>query len=1002
MLVLRDVTERLLAEEALRASEERFRDLVDLLPVGVYESDSEAHISYVNRTAIDMFGFSSAYTPPGGFRTIDLLSPPGREKWPLLRRILSTRGIALNVEQEAMRADGTTFPIIINACSIDPDDFSRGTRGVIIDITERKSAEESLRAKTEELERFFSSALDLLCVADTDGYFRRLNAEWEKTLGYRLEDLINMRFLDLVHPDDIEATLGAMAELRAQHELISFTNRYRRKDGTYRWIEWRSSPGGTMIYAAARDITDRVAMEDILRSAKEAAEEANRVKSEFLANMSHEIRTPLNGIIGLTHLALQTGLTDKQRDYLDKIGASAKMLSGIVNDVLDFSKIEAGRIELEEVDFSLDDILKNLTGALGRAAEEKGLELFVHLSPGMPHELRGDPLRLQQVLFNLLTNAVKFTHAGEVVLRVEMLKRHDAVEKPHADVRFTVRDTGIGIPAEQQSRIFASFTQADSSITRRYGGTGLGLSISKRLVELMGGEIGFTSAPETGSSFFFTVPLEIRGPVETLLPRTTEFGKLRILTVDDNETSLEIIGESLASFGFAVTTARSGAEALNLIEESPPGTFSLALIDWKMPVLDGIETAARIRALSEKMPVPEIIIVSAYDPESIRERLREFGVRRVLAKPVTPSVLLESVMEALGISGRSAESPRGAQGEAAPRYAGKTVLLVEDNPISRQVMRELLEAEGIKTVEAGNGARAIELLDSERFDLVLMDVQMPVMDGLEATRRIRAGSRHKDLPIIAMTAHAMSIDRDRCIEAGMNDHLPKPIDTDALMAALARRLGPGNAAAQSAADRHAPLPGKAAALVGIDMDFALKRMKGDEVFLRRLVSQFCALYENAANEIGQHLGTGLTHDARRLAHSIKGAAGTIGAPALQKAASALEMEIADGGTGTARLVEDFRRELDVVLSNRAVSAESAAPPRTGTPEEVNELLAKLSIETTVGSYGALETFAALKSVWPDRAPESLAALEKALTNFDSDGALALIAKLQNNPDGGRS
>ena len=332
------------------------------------------------------------------------------------------------------------------------------------------------------------------------------------------------------------------------------------------------------------------------------------------------------------------------------------------------------------------------------------------------------------------------------------------------------------------------------------------------------------------------------------------------------------------------------------------------------------------------------------------------------------------------------------------------LLLVDDHDLVRTAIARMLADNNDLHVtgQASSGEEAYQLVGELKPDVVLMDVRMPEMDGLEATRRIRAGSRHKDLPIIAMTAHAMSIDRDRCIEAGMNDHLPKPIDTDALMAALARRLGPGNAAAQSAADRHAPLPGKAAALVGIDMDFALKRMKGDEVFLRRLVSQFCALYENAANEIGQHLGTGLTHDARRLAHSIKGAAGTIGAPALQKAASALEMEIADGGTGTARLVEDFRRELDVVLSNRAVSAESAAPPRTGTPEEVNELLAKLSIETTVGSYGALETFAALKSVWPDRAPKSLAALEKALTNFDSDGALALIAKLQNNPDGGRS
>ena len=1386
MLVMRDVTLRWRAEDALRASEERFRDLVDLLPVGIYETDNVSRITYFNRAAVEMFGFVSVEVNPHDYHTHDMLPPHERERWSELRRMLSTRGIALNYEMEAMRADGSIFPIIINACSIDTDDFSRGTRGVIIDITERKRAEnalaerekrlaaifknagagmdlvdadgrflkvnraladmlgytveelqgmhvadvthpddirasgeklralqagevdsyrmekryirrdgeiiwislsvtpirntageteaiielisditerrrmqdelalrearlsailrnagigialagadgryeivnpafadilgytadellgktnleitypddrdtsramllalargetetysiekrfvrkdgrviwanlsvsairdgngrfesaigliaditerklveetvekeraflrqvidavpgfigvkdragryelankaiagaygttpeemigktdadyspgedeverfltddrevmetlrpkfipeekvtyangeehwlstvkvplvdldgvsrrvllvttditerrraeEYLREKTDELEKFFSGALDLLCVADTDGYFRRLNAEWEKTLGYTREELIGTRFLDLIHPDDIEATTNAVRELSVQNAVLGFTNRYRRKDGEYRWIEWRAYPAGKMIYAVARDITDRVAVEDTLRAAKEAAEEANRVKSEFLANMSHEIRTPLNGIIGMAHLALKTGLTSKQRNYLNTIATSAKMLSGITNDVLDFSKIEAGRIELERVDFSLDEILKNLTGALGQAAEEKGIELFLHISAGMPLELRGDPLRLQQVLFNLLNNAVKFTHAGEVVLRVEASQRHGTAKNPSTDVRFTVHDTGIGIPVEQQARIFQSFTQADSSITRRYGGTGLGLSISKKLVELMGGEIGFTSEPGKGSTFFFTVPLETRRAKESAARQTAEFGKLRLLVVDDNDTERKILSENLAGYGFDVMAARSGAEALELIETAAPGGFALALVDWKMPGMDGLETARRVRELSKKMPVPAVIIVSAYDPDVIRESAREAGVRHVLAKPVTPSTLLETVMETLGTSPGNAEAPDRGDA-AAPRYPGRAALLVEDNPISRRVMRELLENEGMRVDEAHDGARAIEMLDERSYDLVLMDVQMPVMDGLEATTRIRSDGRYRELPIIAMTAYAMSGDRERCIASGMNDHLPKPIDPDALYSALERWLGPGRAAGPSAAASAQEPPSPAPIFNGIDMDFAMERMRGDHGFLRQLLSQFCVLYADAPNDIRAKFDAGEVQEARRLAHSIKGAAGTLGALQLQKAAAALEKEIAQGGSAPEARLGEFAAALDTVLSNRSIlSAGRPADdaPADGAALDPRALLERLFGEVKAGSYSALDTLAELKASWPRRTLKQLGGLERALSAFESEKALELIAALEKQLDGGRS
>ena len=994
-----DVTDRMTAEKTLKKERSFLRQVIDAVPGFIIVKDRQGRFELANKAIADAYG-TTAESMIG--KTDADFSPTGEEVERFLaddREVMETLRPKLIAEEKVTYASGEEHWLAtVKVPLVDFDGVSRRVLAIATDITERRRAEESLREETEELEKFFSSALDLLCVADTDGYFRRLNVQWESALGYTREELVGSRFLDLIHPDDMDATLEAVKRLSEQEEVVNFVNRYRRKDGVYRWIEWRSYPSGRLIYAAARDITDHVAVEEALRAAKEAAEEANSVKSEFLANMSHEIRTPLNGIIGLAHLTLNTDLTGKQRDYLDKIAASARMLSGIINDVLDFSKIDAGRIELERVDFSLDDILKNLVGTLARAAEEKGLELFLHIKADMPLDLRGDPLRLQQVLFNLLTNAIKFTHSGEVVLRVESRKRPDAGETSTADVCFTVRDTGIGIPLDKQSRIFTSFAQADSSITRRYGGTGLGLSISKKLVELMGGEIGFTSEPGKGSTFYFSVPLEQRRPERPAAIGTAELGKLRVLVVDDNETAREILRESLSGFGFDVATARSGIEALDLIENAPHGGFNLALIDWRMPEMDGLETARRIRDLSKMTAAPDVIIVSAYDPDVIRDSAREAGVRRILAKPVTPSNLLESVMEALGIKGRSAKAP--PHGGRSTRYAGRAVLLVEDNPISRQVMRELLENDGLSIYEAPDGKRAIEMLGERAYDIVFMDVQMPVMDGLEATRLIRADGRFEGLPIIALTAYAMSGDRERCMAVGMNDHLPKPVDPDALYSALERWLGP----AAAAEPESAPASG-AASLNGIDMDFAMKRMRGDEDFLRELLAQFCELYAGAPAEIRTKIETGNAPEARRLAHSIKGAAGTLGALELQKSAGDLETEIAEGGSALDARLEEFGSALAIVLSNRSVLSTGRptdGAPSDGTEPEPRALLERLTEEVKDGSYSALETFSELKAAWPSRSIARLAELERAIASFENEKALALIARLWKIPPGGGS
>ncbi|MBP7585633.1 MAG: response regulator, partial [Spirochaetes bacterium] len=637
------------------------------------------------------------------------------------------------------------------------------------------------------------------------------------------------------------------------------------------------------------------------------------------------IRTPMNAIIGMSHLALKTDLNPRQRDYLGKIDRAAHNLLQIINDILDFSKIEAGKLDMEAIPFNLDDVMGNLSTLVGVKAQEKNLELIFDTHAGIPNRLIGDPLRLNQVLVNLCGNAVKFTEKGEIVVRSRLLERDGGTVR----VEFSVSDTGIGLTEEQMNKLFQSFSQADSSTTRRYGGTGLGLSISRRLVEMMGGTIAVESRYGKGSVFKFDAVFRVQeGQEAAPSERITDLVGMRVLVVDDNQSARQILVEMMERLHFSVAANASGEEAVAELERASGAgeEYDLVLMDWKMPGLDGLEASGRIKADPRIGKKPVIIMVTAYGSEELLEKAEEAGLEGFILKPVSPSTVIDTIMAIFhGEKANGAVAARrpGREdpAETVRHIRGARILLVEDNDLNQQVALELLEGAGMSVTLAGDGREAVEKMNPG-FHAVLMDVQMPNMDGYEATRIIRSNREYEGIPVIAMTANAMEQDLEEARGAGMVSHVVKPVDPLKLYRTLAEYIKPDPAkpfdAPRDGCDDvilKAPVrdgTGLPASLPGIDIEDGISHLAGNAAAYARLLRQFPASQGSCVDSIRSCLKKKAKDDAVRFAHSLKSVAGNLGAKKLFAAARDVELALKEG-RGAAGLINALEKELATVV-----------------------------------------------------------------------------------------
>jgi PAS domain S-box-containing protein len=968
----------------------RLQYILDTAPVGVAIS-SGGKIRFANRKLTHMLDVKV-----GDNAAKVLVWPEDRAR---VIAELKSDGAVHDMELQMRGPECDMRDLLVSYLPMDDADES-GVLGWMIDITERKQASLALRQLIDEQDAVFESAMLGIALV-RDERIVRANTQLEQLFGWESGEMIgqppSVWWSDGTQPDT-----PPWQEI-GQGQTHQSTQELCKKDGSLFWCRLngnlidRSNPRLGTVWVFDDVSAERQAMR-LMREAKDLAEEATRLKSNFLANMSHEIRTPMNAIIGMSHLALNTDLAPKQRNYIEKVDAAARNLLGVINDILDFSKIEAGKLAFEYTPFVLSDVLDNLADISTIKAHDRGLELLFDVAPDVPGALMGDPMRLGQVLLNLVGNAIKFTEHGEITLAI---RRADGApgalssastststkpahkpgsERPAAPalwLRFDISDTGVGLTQDQIDRLFQAFSQADTSTTRKYGGTGLGLSICKRLVELMQGEMAVVSQSGVGSTFSFTAGFGLQSEQPAPVVLEPELVGLRILLIDDNARAREIMLATLTAQQFQASAVANGQTALAILRAAARSEqpYRLVLVDSVMPGMDGLTTIARMRATPELAHLPALLMVAAYSREEWQEQAGSIRIDGWLTKPVSPSSLFDSILAALGkqvaAPGRKAQRQAINHSDMA-HLAGAYLLLVEDNPLNQELALAILQEAGIRVDVANHGMQALDMVQRNDYDGVLMDCQMPVMDGFEATRQIRTEPRFAPLPILAMTANAMQGDKELCLQAGMNDHISKPIDVNQLFATLARWItpkaplsapsgmalpateatkapikaptkatGPIKPVATivprqaSLAQRHAAtVQGDANSLPPIpriDRSTALHHMGGNIALLRKLLLRFVVTRADTMQLIQDALDRHDMASALREAHTTKGLAANFGAHELYARAAELETALSSPNPASiAPACAAMQQELALLIGQiRQAMGIEAMPDRGG-------------------------------------------------------------------------
>jgi PAS domain S-box-containing protein len=1002
--------------EQVKTTEERTRLILDSAGEGIYGMATDGRITFVNAATCRMLGFTPEemigqishplihhHRPDGSFYPI--------EECPM--RAACQAGEVRRVDDECLwRKDGTSFPVEYATTPIVKDGRILGAVVSFTDITERKRAEQELAYRFAFQRALLESIPYPMFVKDAHARFVSCNKAYEREFNTTSDFLKGKTVLDLeylleadrhkFHDEDtavIREADRSSYELPIQyadgqiHTTLYSVDGFKLSDG---------SPGG--LIGLLVDISDQKRVSEELRLAKAKAEEATQMKSMFLANMSHEIRTPMNAIIGLSHLALKTQLTPKQRDYIGKVHNAGTSLLAVINDILDFSKIEAGKLDLETTDFKLDEVITSVTTLTAQKAHEKGLEFLAHITPGIPEFLLGDPLRLGQILTNFVNNSVKFTERGEIRLNIDLIERTG--EK--VQLKFSVRDTGMGMTKEQAAKLFQPFTQADMSTTRKHGGTGLGLTICRRLVELMGGRIWLESEPGAGSTFYFTVWLGVGSKQGTgkIIPQ--KLAQLRVLVVDDNPAACEILKEPLANIVKRVDVVASGKDAIAAVQrQDTTEPYDILFMDWRMPGMDGLQTSRFIKSDETLRHPPHIVLVTAFGREEVREEAERLQLDGFLLKPVTRSMAVDTLVNVFCEANH--EISVSVEEEQAAKLHGARILLAEDNDINQQIAVELLEGAGATVEVANNGLEAVEILfngpQPPPFDAVLMDLQMPEMDGYQATAKLRADPRFATLPIIAMTAHATIEERQRCIASGMNDHISKPIDPANLFETVGRFYKPKDLAApvEPAHNTSSTTSNGLPDIEGLDVKDGLNRVMGNHKLYLKLLRQFAEQQGSVPGEIATALSRGDAALAGRLAHTLKGVAGNIGAKSLQAASGDLEKLISEHADAAA--LESSRQKvsdlLDPFLQTTLNGTISQPAPQSdapvASPGQISEAVAQLKSLLAESDPGAADFIHAHRAELHHLfRGETLVEFEKAVQNYAFSEAEAQLQRVSEN------